>query len=648
MKCNHTVDFVLCCLAAGFLAAGCQGLDTSDKDACKSDADCLNGYFCSTAGRCLEERPCQNDGDCNNGAHCDPDGRCVPDECREDGDCGQGEYCSGNACVACTRNDECDPGFYCDLVVHECKEVVCTPDCTGQECGPDGCGGSCGSCSGGATCDADGQCVAAEECEAKGDCELGQLCVDGYCVTGCENGRDCPDGLDCYPEEGDHGLCAECLQDEDCPQGEYCAGNACVAGCNTDEDCPGGQVCDDQHRCCTPHDDTLCTDGLDYWVDSCGNTEELKETCEHGCNPHGPGCAPGGSTVLCPSGCTWEVEILGPICDYPLHYVCYGGSFDAELDADGNLHIAYVAGVVYSTQGSEGEVRYAHQTPTGFQSQVVEDLDQPGGEPSLFLGTDVTLAMESNGTPHVGYNTPAGPRYSRQPGGSWERVDMFDENATTMDTLMMDSLDRPHLTYRYYVSMADYGLRYLRWSGSDWEEVYRGGGLCQPQLLDAGGLPHAVCGNGGDLSYGHLSGASYETTYVWYSQTDDARVVEGPDGQPHIIFRHSPDGESGNWDLYYAAPDGNAFQVEQVPVPAKVGGGPGLAIDPEGRPHIAFRDYSQKVLWYGYKDAGTWHLQVVDDTQYHGNNHAVFIKPNGIPVIVYHDDDDMKVVTLVP
>jgi hypothetical protein len=85
-----------------------------------------------------------------------------------------------------------------------------------------------------------------------------------------------------------------------------------------------------------------------------------------------------------------------------------------------------------------------------------------------------------------------------------------------------------------------------------------------------------------------------------------------------------------------------------VPVPAKLAGDPGLVIDPEGRPHVAFRDYNQKVLWYGYKNAGEWYLQIVSDVVYYGNHHEVFISPDGLPVIVYHDDDHMKVLTLVP
>lgn len=36
--------------------------------------------------------------------------------------------------------------------------IGCTPQCAGRECGSDNCGGTCGTCSGGFTCEAQGQC----------------------------------------------------------------------------------------------------------------------------------------------------------------------------------------------------------------------------------------------------------------------------------------------------------------------------------------------------------------------------------------------------------------------------------------------------------------------------------------------------------
>jgi hypothetical protein len=46
-----------------------------------------------------------------------------------------------------------------DIGAYEFSSGPCTPNCAGKQCGNDGCGGSCGTCTGGYTCDAQGQCI---------------------------------------------------------------------------------------------------------------------------------------------------------------------------------------------------------------------------------------------------------------------------------------------------------------------------------------------------------------------------------------------------------------------------------------------------------------------------------------------------------
>ena len=693
-------------LLASLVLAGCPGLDQSGKDACQTDVDCLNGYHCGPEDRCVEDRACETDADCYNSYHCNLDGECVPDEtCTADGECPAGSYChpsSGDCIFDCTLDNDCPAGYACSDRGRCTRDEPCSADAdcpAGHYCDA---GGACqilpacqtdGDCPEGTTCEA-GDCLAEPECQTdvdcpagrycasgvcvfdcvvdedcaadhlcsqrgrceerpecaqKDDCQLGELCVDLHCVPGCESGRDCPGEWVCLPNEGAHGLCAECGLDGDCAAGQRCVAFACSDACATEADCQAGQICDAQSRCCSLQVEAVCSAGVASWIDSCGNQTQ-REVCQHGCDDAGQACDPGGTTVLCPSGCTWEAEIVGSLCDgYGPHYLCFGGRFQAKQDAAGLLHIAWVDGVLYFGTGADGEIRYGRQTVSGFQTQQVDTLHQEAEELPIFMGTSISLAIENDGSPHVGYNNPAGPRYARQPSGSWEWADVFDEDATAMGQLLMETGDRPHLTYSYYVNLGNSGQRYLRWNGADWEQVTSGRSDCTPEALDAGGLPHGVCLDGqGDLEYGHLSGDVWETTHVWYSTCSDPSIALDADGDPHIIFRHDADsGHDYTDDLYYAAPDGlGGFSVEKIPVPAKVAGGPGLVIDPEGRPHVAFRDYSQKALWYGYKHDGQWHLQTVDDTVYYGNRHQIFLTPDGRPTIIRATDDQLEVFTL--
>lgn len=181
--------------------------------------------------------------------------------CLDDDECASGEACIDGRCVEvqCRNHDDCPQGSLCRE--HECVLVL--------------------------------------ECETSSDCDLGFVCIDGFCVEGCVRDNQCPAGLHCLPDEGDHGLCAACaddghcpggrcdpvshtcvacLQSADCPEGQMCRDNACLPGCDTDADCPAGLVCRD-NQCLRP-----CATREDCADDPCG-------VCVDGvCRPPPPVC----------------------------------------------------------------------------------------------------------------------------------------------------------------------------------------------------------------------------------------------------------------------------------------------------------------------------------------------------------------------
>jgi hypothetical protein len=64
-----------------------------------------------------------------------------------------------------------------------------------------------------------------------------------------------------------------------------------VCGCSSSEDC-------------APHDDVYCQDGTTYWMDSCGNFDEVLEQCRCGCAADHSGCRiPCDCTPQCAGKC---------------------------------------------------------------------------------------------------------------------------------------------------------------------------------------------------------------------------------------------------------------------------------------------------------------------------------------------------------
>jgi hypothetical protein len=76
----------------------------------------------------------------------------------------------------------------------------------------------------------DGRC-AGPACASQSACPLGQVCLLGYCSTGCNATAPCPNGQECAA-----GACVDvaaggCRTFSDCPTGQVCFFGRCEAGC---------------------------------------------------------------------------------------------------------------------------------------------------------------------------------------------------------------------------------------------------------------------------------------------------------------------------------------------------------------------------------------------------------------------------------
>ncbi|MDP1916818.1 MAG: carboxypeptidase-like regulatory domain-containing protein [Myxococcales bacterium] len=131
--------------------------------------------------------------------------------------------------VACTRQNDCTQGFWCD--VNRCVPL-CTSsaDCGfNRACDPTTrtCVLSCvGQCPAGTLCNAQNVCQAV--CDATFPCPTGQRCSAGQCVPECTQAADCNSPfLTC-----DLGICKRngtCVTDLDCSREQLCVTGQCGA-----------------------------------------------------------------------------------------------------------------------------------------------------------------------------------------------------------------------------------------------------------------------------------------------------------------------------------------------------------------------------------------------------------------------------------
>jgi len=81
---------------------------------------------------------------------------------------------------------------------------------------------------------------------------------------------------------------------------------------------------------CIPREYVSCTDGVAYWMDSCGNAGEVKEECECGCRTDGTDCKPctcePHATTGCYNGDVWWFDSCGELDELITH--CENGCQD--------------------------------------------------------------------------------------------------------------------------------------------------------------------------------------------------------------------------------------------------------------------------------------------------------------------------------
>ena len=314
--------------------------------ACKTDADCKEGFICNPDTKTCDE--CNDSSDCPKGAAC-IENKCEPCatsaecagsscNCCPDGANGQQMKCApldpnGNpSCVECTTDAECGGGI-CNLSVGRCQGTL--PENNTPTC----CGDGCVNCTALEVIVVNGTAqprypfclpgpvgTACAECRHDMDCGEGAFCLSGTC-TPCTRDKRCGMRCDscggdtpfCFGQNAAVAACVRCIDDAQCGTGStcdtathtctvstgcmltcssetpYCNGTACVA-CYADSHCPCGGTCNLSTNTCTPS----CKTNVDcLGSDHCRwNEAETAKECSLGPMPDGVDCG-GTLATIC-------------------------------------------------------------------------------------------------------------------------------------------------------------------------------------------------------------------------------------------------------------------------------------------------------------------------------------------------------------
>ncbi len=202
------------------------------------------------------------------------------------------------------------------------------------------------------------------------------------------------------------------------------------------------------------------------------------------------------------SGGVWYVE---DVDDFASRYHAL------RLDAAGRPHIAY-----YKESG--GDLGYAYRDSSGWHTQIVDSAGN--------VGSNLDLAIASNGLPHISYcsdplsygtDCDGGAcnslKYASYDGSRWliQTVDGggFVGNSTSV---VVDGAGRPHISY--VACGRDYTLRYATFNGATWGIQSLDAAAGQTSLnLDSAGRPH-IAYDGSNDGHRSLMYASFDG-YGW-------------------------------------------------------------------------------------------------------------------------------------
>jgi hypothetical protein len=302
------------------------------------------------------------------------------------------------------------------------------------------------------------------------------------------------------------------------------------------------------------------------------------------------------SLSICPS----LLAASGPSTTWKIEQLQPGapGRFTSlKRDGSGNLHLVFV-----SNDGDHDPLIYAywdHSLKRWFTMAVAQHAAFPW------------LVLDSHQRPHISY-VDAGTaknstiHYANWDGAAWKKqaLPVKAEVVSYYCSIALDTNDKPTLSFYEYEGPAgaDYALRMrtVSWNGQYWEartvDTQRGSGKFNSLANNSGREPHLAYANvqaeTAGLRYAHFNGSRWVT-----------ELLEGGAGKP--------------WPSYSVA----------------------IAVDQHDIPHIAYTDPVNLIVKYATQLGGKWRFEAVASIggEYFPDRDGITVDEQGTPYITYYD-----------
>jgi hypothetical protein len=276
------------------------------------------------------------------------------------------------------------------------------------------------------------------------------------------------------------------------------------------------------------------------------------------------------------------------------------GKFSSmKIEKLGNVHVVYVL------ENEQNPVRYAfwdHSIKRWFQMTVATS------------GSFCTLVLDSHQRPHISWvdaGTQPGARlhYGFWDGKEWklQAIKIDAEIIAYYSSIALDPQDRPSISYYEYTGPKDSGLRVrmrvVTWNGQYW----------QVETVD------------GDNQSGKFNNLAIDTQ-----------------GHKHLIYANVNGMTAG---IRYGNWDGSSWKVEILEgLPSArtyIGYAACITLDKDGDPHVSYSHYSAPFyVKYAVRKGGSWHIEVVDEIAKaaYPDRNSIVLDERGQPYISYFDE----------
>ena len=293
-------------------------------------------------------------------------------------------------------------------------------------------------------------------------------------------------------------------------------------------------------------------------------------------------------------------------------------------------------------------VYYARRTRAGWSYERVDSAYSD----TFPVVMTTRLALDPGGAPHIVYDDTFrfnGLDYARWDGSKWQISMLPNFPVNEPFALSVDSQGEAHFAYA-----VENLLRYTRSTMLPDSEIV-------DSHVFSGGIMDLETDREGNvhMAYASLPGVRYAVRPAngpWVIETLPSTTGAGhvslaldDEGRPHLAFTM---GDSGGV-IYAARPAPETpWRFETVAGDAGSGSFPSIAIDHLDRVHLSFYDSQAEDLIYARRSGtdGAWEwMRVVSDGSV-GSHSSLALDPFGNPVITYRDDDtwDAMVVAFPP